>query len=182
MKWHKMTRENVDDAIGVGQELNEQLPDDLITIIPADAPERVSTNVWWAARLMPFIIGAIFVGGGVYWGKHRYEFTQYSETTVGEIIGYQRTDSDGAAMYAPITIFVVDDQPYQVVANRSASAKPFAVGDKVTVFYQQDKPDNAMIDQGWRNWILPAFVILFGGVFWLSAWRGAESAAIYKKR
>jgi uncharacterized protein DUF3592 len=36
------------------------------------------------------------------------------------------------------------------------------VGQRVIVLYDPDEPENAMIDHGWKNWLLPGIPGVFG--------------------
>ena len=123
---------------------------------------------------MLFLAGAALLG----WGSLRHVL--YAERADGNVIEMRREGS----MYAPVLRFRLPNGESREVKDLGSGAPDFAVGDKVTILYMPEDPDDFRIDTFDRLWFSSIFVAVFG-CFWLLfgsiAWgvsRGTDLAVL----
>lgn len=114
-------------------------------------------------------IGALILAGGLAlaWGSLRHVLqAERAEGVVTEI----RREGD---MYAPVVRFRLLDGSVREVKDLGSGAPDFAVGDRVTVLYMPDDPDDFSLATFERLWFSSIFVVvfaclwlLFGAVAW----------------
>ncbi len=139
------------------------------------------------------IIGPVMLLAAIPAGLHAWHFSRtalHADGTVIELRERKDTES-GSISYSPTFQFQDASGGQHTVASRVYSSPPeFRVGEKITVLYRGDAPDNAVIDSFWQLWGLPTmlaiggFVLLSAGIlslFWpkLSLWfRGRIAQAL----
>jgi Protein of unknown function (DUF3592) len=114
-------------------------------------------------------IGGLILAGGLALGWGSLRHVLYAEHADGEVIEIRR-DGD---MYAPVLRFRRANGETQEVKDLGTGAPDFAVGDRVTVLYMPDDPEDFRIDTFERLWFSSIFVtgfacfwLLFGAVAW----------------
>jgi hypothetical protein len=85
----------------------------------------------------------------------------YAERADGEVIEIRREGD----MYAPVLRFHRGSGETQEVKDLGSGAPDFAVGDRVTVLYMPDDPEDFRVDTFERLWFSPIFVTVFAS-FW----------------
>ena len=125
-------------------------------------------------------IGGLILAGGLALGWGSLQHVLYAERADGEVIEIRREGD----MYAPVLRFRRTNGETQEVKDLGSGAPDFAVGDRVTVLYMPDHPEDFRIDTFERLWFSPIFVLvfaslwlLFGAVAWGLA-RGVELAVL----
>ena len=125
-------------------------------------------------------IGGMFLAGGLALGWGSLRHVLYAERADGEVIEIRREGD----MYAPVLRFRLASGETQDVKDLGSGAPDFAVGDRVTVLYMPDDPEDFRIDTFERLWFSSIFVVvfaslwlLFGGIAWGLA-RGVELAVL----
>ena len=125
-------------------------------------------------------IGGLFLAGGLALGWGSLRHVLYAERADGEVIEIRREGD----MYAPVLRFRLANGETQEVKDLGSGAPDFAVGDRVTVLYMPDDPEDFRIDTFERLWFSSIFVtvfaslwLLFGGIAWGLA-RGVELAVL----
>lgn len=123
---------------------------------------------------MLFLAGALALG----WGSLRHVL--HAERADGDVIEMRREGS----MYAPVLRFRLPSGQSRQVKDLGSGAPDFAVGDKVTILYMPEDPDDFRIDTFDRLWFSSIFVAVFGCLWLLFgsiAWglsRGADLAVL----
>ena len=115
----------------------------------------------WISWVILGIGGLILAGGlALGWGSLRHVL--YAERADGEVIEIRREGD----MYAPVLRFRRANGEMQEVKDLGSGAPDFAVGDRVTVLYMPDDPEDFRIDTFERLWFSSIFVTVFAS-FWL---------------
>jgi len=138
------------------------------------------------------IIGIAAIGLALYLGADRARFLAIAQKTEGEVTELNLTTSREnnsmnrrnnrnreARLYYPVVEFKVPGSDHtQSFEHETGSSTPaYSAGDKVYVLYNPENPDEAIIDEGIMNWLLPGIpsvlglVFLISGIFLLREWR-----------
>ncbi len=114
-------------------------------------------------------IGGLILAGGLALGWGSLRHVLYAERAGGEVMEIRREGD----MYAPVLRFRLANGETREVKDLGSGAPDFAVGDRVTVLYMPDDPDDFRIDTFERLWFSAIFVtafacfwLLFGAVAW----------------
>jgi Protein of unknown function (DUF3592) len=107
-------------------------------------------------------IGGLILAGGLALGWGSLRHVLYAERADGEVIEIRRVGD----MYAPVLRFRLANGEMQEVKDLGSGAPDFAVGDRVTVLYMPDDPEDFRIDTFERLWFSSIFVTAFAS-FWL---------------
>ena len=114
-------------------------------------------------------IGGLILAGGLALGWGSLRHVLYAERAEGEVIEIRREGD----MYAPVLRFRLANGETQEVKDLGSGAPDFAVGDRVTVLYMPEDPEDFRIDTFERLWFSAIFVtgfacfwLLFGSVAW----------------
>lgn len=75
--------------------------------------------------------------------------------TTGIVTTLSEVRSSDGITYAPIVEYApLSGQTLSFKDSFSSSPAAYAIGEQVAVIYNPDQPEIAMIDRGWKNWIL----------------------------
>ena len=125
-------------------------------------------------------IGGLILAGGLALGWGSLRHVLWADRADGEVVEVRREGS----MYAPVVRFRLPGGDIQEVKDLGAGAPDFAVGDRVTVLYMPEDPEDFSIDTFERLWFVPIFVtafacfwLLFGVIAW-SLSHGADLAVL----
>ncbi len=135
---------------------------------------------WRRIALLILGIAALFLAGAAALGWGSLRHVLYAERADGEVIEMRREGS----MYAPVLRFRLPGGEARQVKDLGSGAPDFALGDKVTILYMPQDPDDFRIDTFDRLWFSPIFVAVFGSfwlLFGLMAWglsRGIDLAVV----
>jgi hypothetical protein len=103
----------------------------------------------------------ILAGGlALGWGSLRHVL--YGDRADGEVVEIRRE----GGMYAPVLRFRLPGGEIQEVKDLGSGAPDFAVGDRVTILYMPQDPEDFRIDTFERLWFSSIFVVVFA-CFWL---------------
>jgi uncharacterized protein DUF3592 len=124
------------------------------------------------------LVGLAFLVGGGWW-IHRNHLDEFlgliakSDTAEGTVIENRAIEVHPSSTshtlpytsYQAIVTFSDGNGRFVTLADQIAFNPPsFRVGQKVRILYEQQKPQHAMIDRGWRNFVIPAICLVFGGL------------------
>jgi uncharacterized protein YxeA len=133
------------------------------------------------------IIGIGLCSGGVIYANKRAEFLHTALSSQGTVISLksETSHSDGktTVVYYPVVRYTPPGKSTSITFkhNIGSSHPSFSRGDIVQVLYVPNDPHNAIIDQGWLNWLVPIIMIGIGGVFCLVSgltfWKQKQVAA-----
>jgi len=128
--------------------------------------------------LIPIVIGAGFLlGAAASAMRERQIIGSYTRTTgkVVEVQEAERPYQPRSHMYSAIVAFkTATGKEVTFAQGSSSSHNDLGSGDEVSVLYDADAPDRAMIDSFWEHWGLPAILVAIGlpffavGVFFVS--------------
>lgn len=110
-------------------------------------------------------IGGLILAGGLALGWGSVVHVLYGERADGEVVEIRREGD----MYAPVLRFRLpngETQEVQEVKDLGSGAPDFAVGDRVTILYMPQDPEDFRIDTFERLWFSSLFVTVFA-CFWL---------------
>jgi Protein of unknown function (DUF3592) len=127
---------------------------------------------WMAAcALGAALFGGIALVGGLRRMNENLHFVQTGLRTTGVVVANHRVHGRGGGTYYPQVRFVLPGgQTYEVRGTTDGADPPeFRVGQNVTVYYDPQHPQTALIDS-WKDlWLFPLLWIVMGTVFWLVA-------------
>jgi Protein of unknown function (DUF3592) len=114
-------------------------------------------------------IGGLILAGGLALGWGSLRHVLYAERADGEVIEIRREGD----MYAPVLRFRLANGETRGGKDLGSGAPDFAVGDRVTVLYMPEDPEDFRIGTFERLWFSAIFVtgfacfwLLFGAVAW----------------
>jgi hypothetical protein len=107
-------------------------------------------------------IGGLILAGGLALGWGSLRHVLWAERAAGEVIEIRREGD----MYAPVLRFRLPGGETQEVKDLGSGAPDFAVGDRVTILYMPEDPEDFRIDTFERLWLSAIFVTVFAS-FWL---------------
>lgn len=130
----------------------------------SDKKERNSKL--WAPFFFLISIGLIFTG--VHFGKNMAQRLQNDPRAEGTVTGFEENCSDGCT-YAPIVDFFTTDGRSITFTDKVSTSHPQEKrGDTVTVIYRENDPEDAILDRGYWNWLLPGIMVFIGCLIFLS--------------
>jgi hypothetical protein len=120
--------------------------------------------LWQLIKWTLLVIGLLFVAGASISTFHTERFLRRSETTDAMVVALKpmRSSRNNSISYAPVFRFNVPGSHFvTVVSNTSSMPAGFKPGERVTVHYEKDHPEKAVIDSFMQLW----FGDLIFGVF-----------------
>lgn len=115
----------------------------------------------FAAASIGLLVGAVISF------QNQSEFLATAHLTDGQVIDFKESyDSENHSYtYSPIIRFSVQGQSIQFTDNMGSSHPSEQVGDTVPVLYNPMDYNNAQMDKGVLNWVLPSILGLMGIFF-----------------
>ena len=113
-------------------------------------------------------MGVIFLSSGLYSLSNAIGVLRTNQGTTGTVISRQtKTDpKSGNALYFPVVTFF-EEKTGKTITIRSSvgtSTRPWRTGDKVSVLYNPDRPEDATINSFRDLWLFPVFSCGFGAL------------------
>ena len=134
------------------------------------------------------LVGLGLIAGGFYFAAFQADLLMSGEQARGEVTGLEpgsTTSASGQAALFPLVTFETrEGQPITFRHRTGARPPDYAVGEEVPVVYLPGSPSEALIDEGFRNWLLPLVLlgcgllltsVTFFGL-WRLTWGGGSSA------
>ena len=115
----------------------------------------------WIAWLI-LGIGTLILAGGLALGWGSLRHVLHGERAEGEVVEIRREGN----MYAPVVRFRLPNGESREVKDLANGAPDFALGDRVTILYMAQDPDDFGIGTFDRLWFSALFVTIFAS-FWL---------------
>lgn len=117
------------------------------------------------------LFGLTLLLGGGYFLERQREFIARSVSAQGRVIENERVRgrSSSRSSYRAIVKFT-DHHGEPVLYHDGIAFNPpsFHVGESVTIFYDPQNPQRAMIDRGAKNYLIPGIAFGLGGLITLS--------------
>lgn len=128
--------------------------------------------------LIAIVIGAGFLLGAAASAMRERQIIASYTRTIGKVVEVQEAErpyQPRSHMYSAIVAFKTETGKEVTFAQGSSSShNDLGGGDEVSVLYDANTPDRAMIDSFWEHWGLPAILFAIGlpffavGVFFIS--------------
>jgi uncharacterized integral membrane protein len=128
--------------------------------------------------LIAIVIGAGFLLGAAASAMRERQIIASYTRTIGKVVEVQEAErpyQPRSHMYSAIVAFKTETGKEVTFAQGSSSShNDLGGGDEVSVLYDANTPDRAMIDNFWEHWRLPAILFAIGlpffavGVFFIS--------------
>jgi len=83
-------------------------------------------------------------------------------STQGEVVAIERSSSRGRSTWRPVVAFATERGSFRVAAMVWSSSQDHAVGDRVRVFYDPERPSDALIDSFMELWFWALFFAAIG--------------------
>lgn len=143
-------------------------PSENMIISQAEIKKRQQTPKWVPYLIL--VLGFGSLSGGIYWGQKRADFLAVAETTKGRVVSMESSTSDGSTVYYPIVKYTFPHGNQSVrFKHRVGSSHPgWSRGDTVIVLFNPADKNDAMIDDGWMNWLGPGIMVCLGMIFFLA--------------
>jgi len=118
-----------------------------------------------------FLVGiGVLVGGGVL-AQSRQEFLEQALPADGVVISLEsRTTSSSSGGSSTVYYPVVKYSPsgagaVEFTHDTGSNPPSYSRGERVKVLYSADNHRDAIIDEGWANWLGPIIMLALGAVF-----------------
>jgi|SRR5215467_9484894 len=129
------------------------------------------------------LVGLAFLFAGGFWIHHQHldaflQLIAKSESAEGRVVEnrpvqvYPGTGSRTlpyTAYYAVVRFTDRNGQTITLTDKLGFSRPSFRVGQEVRIFYDPKDTQNAMIDRGWKNFVIPGICLIFGGLIVLGS-------------
>lgn len=113
------------------------------------------------------VAAILFLVVGYLFGARHLPLLLNGAKTTGTIVDSRKENFEGKhgskTDYTPIVAFAVVGRTVRVQGHWARDTRPI-IGETITVFYDVDNPDNAVVDAGLGNWV-PGVPIASVGVF-----------------
>ena len=115
-----------------------------------------------------FLVGIGLIAGGLYFAAFQVELLTVGERVNGTVVGLEPgsdTSSSGRTALFPIVAFETGQGEAITFRHRTGSyPAAYREGEQVPVIYLPDSPENALIAERFRNWLLPLVLLISGGL------------------
>ena len=134
---------------------------------PPDADNQAAKNKSLLQALYVLILVGLGLSvAGVYVAKFQVALQLYGIETTGKVIQLHATSStnaSGQASYRPEVEFITaDGNSIRFTHRTGEQPAAYAIDQTVTLTYLPDSPKQALISEGFMNWLLPGILLLIG--------------------
>lgn len=125
------------------------------------------------------LVGLGLIAGGLYFAAFQFELLIEGKNATGTVtaleFGSSTSASGQAALFPIVTYETLDGRIITFRHRTGANPAAYSEGERVVVTYLSSKPDEALIAEGFRNWLLPLVLLMCGSILTLvtgiSLWR-----------
>jgi len=132
-----------------------------------------------------FLTGFIVLLFGIRSFLRASHFRRDAIKTRGIVVGHEASSSDGSAVYAPVIEFkdwMGKEFRFTSTVARSHMGKPAEeIDSEVKLLYPKDRPEEARRDSFMVLWLLPFFLLVWGGGFALMSGYGLFAAREWRQ-
>lgn len=112
------------------------------------------------------LVGLGLFGSGLYFAAFQVQLLVNGKNTTGTVTalepGSSTSASGQAALFPIVTYETADGQTVTFRHRTGANPAAFTQGQSVAVTYLPGNPGEALIDEGFRNWLLPLVLLICG--------------------
>jgi len=113
-------------------------------------------------------VGLALLIGALFWYQNVKTFIAGASVAQGTVVELVRSQSGSdSPTYRPVVRFNANGRAVEFVSSSGSNPPSYSRGEKVEVFYQPSKPQNAMINGFFSLWGGPLIVGGLGAVFFL---------------
>ena len=129
-------------------------------------------------HIITLFIGFSLLIGSLYWANGTHDYIATSKKVRGTIVGDHSSFSDGTVVHAAIVEFIPPQYSTQRFTSRVSSSSPsWSIGDNVSVLYNLQSLDDAIIDRGVWNYAIQIILGLIALlVVLVSSWQLAKKS------
>jgi hypothetical protein len=114
------------------------------------------------------LVGLGLFGGGLYFAAFQFDLLIEGKNATGTVTALEfgsSTSASGQAALFPIVTYETPDGRTITFRHRTgANPSAYAEGERVVVTYLPSNPDEALIAEGFRNWLLPLVLLICGSI------------------
>ncbi len=119
------------------------------------------------------LVGLGLFGGGLYFAALQFSFLIEGKNAPGIVtaleLGSSTSASGRAALFPIVTYETLDGRTITFRHRTGANPAAYAEGERVVVTYLPGNPEEALIAEGFRNWLLPLVQLICGSTLTLVA-------------
>lgn len=110
------------------------------------------------------LIGLIAIGAAIYFGINRWNFLERAESTEGIVTDYRASTDDDGTTYYPIVEFKspYSNNIFTFQHDVGSSTPSYSKGAMVSVLFDPNNEQDAIIDEGIWNWFGPILISVLG--------------------
>ncbi len=123
-----------------------------------------------AVSVILWIVGLNMMLAGGYLTKAAYTFNKTAVEVLGTVISLEVNHSDDSTTYKPTIRFLdVQGQKHTVQTYISSSSYDYDIGQKVSILYDPDSPNNIRINSWFSIWGFGLILFVTGAVILIMA-------------
>jgi Protein of unknown function (DUF3592) len=156
----------------------------LVGSVLEDSKAGLARGINRVMVVISLAVGSAFILVGGYWVHrlHLDEFIFNRATAQGQVVE-NRKNLRGRTSYKAVVRFNAHGGGDVTVADWIAlNPASFSVGQNVTLFYDPEDPQSAMIDRGWKNYLAPGIPGLMGFLMILGGMQRLRRILVEKRR
>lgn len=131
------------------------------------------------AYRITLVLGLVLLGVGVYFANEQKVYIESALSAPGKVIDMKGEYSDNSYVYYPVVEYFVGANRYTFKHNMGSSHPSIKVGDGVNVYYSRTDNKDAIMDEGWMNYLWQGAV---GGIGLLVLLSGIYNLFFARKR
>ncbi len=116
-------------------------------------------------------VGLGLFGSGFYFAAFQFDLLIEGRTAAGTVAalesGSSTSASGQAALFPIVTYETLDGRTITFRHRTGANPAAYAEGERVVVTYLPGNPDEALIAEGFSNWLLPLALLICGSILTL---------------
>ncbi len=114
----------------------------------------------WTAPVFCAVLGSAFLGVAIAGCVETISRGRGTEETEGVVVE-NLAESGRRTTYRPVVEFTARDRIIRIQGHTGSRPASYDIGDRVTVLYKPERPEEAVIDSFEERFLLPA---VFGGL------------------
>jgi len=130
------------------------------------------------------LVGVGLFGGGLYFAAFQINLLIEGKHATGTVtaleFGTSTSASGQAALFPIVTYETLDGRTINFRHRTGTNPAAYAEGERVVVMFLPSKPNEALIAEGFRNWLLPLALLICGSILTLvtgvAFWRLMKAA------
>lgn len=144
-------------------------------------PGMTARQVRTLLKVLPvaLLVGLTLAIWGIYLVHFHLNLIIHGETATGKVIALERgiSSSSSSPAWFPVVKFSAQNAQLVTFRHRTGRSPPaYSKGDEVPVTYLPSAPAEALIAEGYWNWLLPLLMLVIGSGLTFISLRGIVGA------